>query len=550
MPVDYSKWDALELSDDSDIEVHPNVDKRSFIRAKQNQIHQQRYERRHQIETLKYERVINDGLLKRIDALLESLRTHQDNAQTSDPDDFMMQALMDSNDMEEDEPPKPPAGVHTQDEQPRYSQMMASLVDQVKKEIGEKPDNWYKSYEKGIEGHKSKVQGLQKDLYTKLAELEKEESRRITVDQLHDGFNTSSVAKPEPPPPTTAPKKITKKKAETVEVLNPGSTKKIPPNTDAQSSGADADVDEPLSNNPTPAPEEDGDENDEDDITASPSAKEFAKLRPGDYKSMLAFISSHPSIVTERESDGLLMEAYAAQGDSKPKHAKQCVHASLLLQYCRSLGRDGVGLFFKRITTPGHNAQKMFLDDVNNTYNKLKERVKELAAEKAKNGDGTTAGVEQIQLHAVEPGTEIHINIPQPSSTDSVEITAREKFDAFPPGLQRALESGSLDKVNEVLGKMSVEEAEEVVGQMGENGMLSMEEGVIDGTTEEGKKRLEDLEREGGAGVGEKGAGEAVKEESNTTDGMDAKAKEHEEGKKKAKEVDEEKVVDIGDIVD
>ena len=543
MPVDYSKWDALELSDDSDIEVHPNVDKRSFIRAKQNQIHQQRYERRHQIETLKYERVINNGLLKRIDALLESLRTHQDNAQTSDPDDFMMQALMDSSDMAEDEPPKPPAGVHTQDEQPRYSQMMASLVDQVKKEIGEKPDNWYKSYEKGIQGHRSKVQGLQKDLHTKLAELEKEESRRITVDQLHDGFNTSSVAKPEPPPPTIAPKKQTKKKAETVEVLNPGSTKKEPTNTDVQSSGADADVDEPLPNNPP----EDGDENDEDDITASPSAKEFAKLPPGDYKSMLSFISTHPSIVTERDSDGLLLEAYSAQGESNTKYAKQCVHASLLLQYCRSLGRDGVGLFFKRITTPGHNAQKMFLDDVNNTYNKLKERVKELAAEKAKSGDDATSGVEQIQLHAVEPGTEIHINIPQPSSTDSVEITAREKFDAFPPGLQHALESGSLNKVNEVLGKMSVEEAEEVVGQMGENGMLSMEEGVIDGTTEEGKKRLEELEREGREGAG---VGEEVPGEEGAGDAMGAKGTEHEDGKKKVEELDEEKVVDIGDIVD
>ena len=30
--LNYSKWDNLELSDDSDIEVHPNVDKRSFIR--------------------------------------------------------------------------------------------------------------------------------------------------------------------------------------------------------------------------------------------------------------------------------------------------------------------------------------------------------------------------------------------------------------------------------------------------------------------------------------------------------------------------------------
>ena len=49
--------------------------------------------------------------------------------------------------------------------------------------------------------------------------------------------------------------------------------------------------------------------------------------------------------------------------------------------------------------------------------------------------------------------------------------------------------------MNEVLGKMSVEEAEEVVGQLGEGGMLSMQEGVIDGTTVEGQERLKELEK-------------------------------------------------------
>ena len=51
---------------------------------------------------------------------------------------------------------------------------------------------------------------------------------------------------------------------------------------------------------------------------------------------------------------------------------------------------------------------------------------------------------------------------------------------------------------------MSVSEAEEVVEQLGEGGMLSLEEGVIDGTTEEGKERLRELEekaRDEGEGV-------------------------------------------------
>jgi len=47
-----------------------------------------------------------------------------------------------------------------------------------------------------------------------------------------------------------------------------------------------------------------------------------------------------------------------------------------------------------------------------------------------------------------------------------------------------------------VLGKMSVEEAEEVVERLGEGGMLSLEEGVIDGTTVEGRERLKALEKE------------------------------------------------------
>lgn len=147
----------------------------------------------------------------------------------------------------------------------------------------------------------------------------------------------------------------------------------------------------------------------------------------------------------------------------------------------------------RRITTPGHQAQKVFLDDVNSTYERIANRTAELATKPA---DPSAGATEQIQLHAVDPGTQININIPQPGSSDQIEVKAREIFDQFPPGLQRALESGQLDKVNEVLGKMSVGEAEEVVEKLGEGGMLSLERGVIDGTTEEGRERLAELERD------------------------------------------------------
>ncbi|KAF3483633.1 uncharacterized protein GIQ15_02957 [Arthroderma uncinatum] len=479
MVLDYSKWDALELSDDSDIEVHPNVDKQSFIRAKQNQIHQQRQQRRHEIATLGYERIINDGLLKRIDGLLNVLKKH--GSDSRNPEELVFQALIESaGDPKEDQPPAPPENVHTREAQPKYSQMMGSLVDQVKKEIdGSKPEDRYQAFITGVEGHKNKVLSLQQELLEKLAELEKEEGRKITSDSIHTGFDSSFVsaskAKPEPK----------KTKESSVELLNPGSAD----NMEAVSSGAEADI-------------EDG-EGDEENITVKPMTKRFAKLKTGDYRELFAFITDHPDIMTEKKTDELLMEAFNAQIAGDEAYARQCVHHGLLLQYCRSLGKDGVALFFKRITTKDHRAGVMFRDDVNDTYNRIKIRAKELA----KSSNEGPSEVEQIQLHAVDPSTQLNISIPPADSQDAAHIAAREIFDRFPPGLQKALESESLDEVNKVLGKMSVEEAEDVVEKLGESGILTVEQGIVDATTEEGKQWLEELEAEG------KAAGKAAEPE-------------------------------------
>ena len=257
-----------------------------------------------------------------------------------------MQALMEAaGDPAQDEPPKPPEGVHSKSEQPRYSQMMGSLVDQVKKEIDESGSggDWRHSYIKGVEGHQRKVTDLQQELEQKLMELEREEGRKITSDSIHTGFNTSSVTKEKPKP---KPKSTSKPNAETVEVLNPGSIKKNISRTDSvQSSGADADIDEPLSALQEPAAD---DNEEEEHIEPTTLGREFAKIKKGDYNACRKFISEHHDVVAERETDGLLVEAFNAQMDGKEAYAKQCVHQALLLQYCRTLGRNGVDVFFKR----------------------------------------------------------------------------------------------------------------------------------------------------------------------------------------------------------
>lgn len=155
-------------------------------------------------------------------------------------------------------------------------------------------------------------------------------------------------------------------------------------------------------------------------------------------------------------------------------------------------------LFYPSITSKDHQAGVLFRNDVNETYHKIKTRTAELAMENSAAND--SAGVEQIQLHAVDPNTKIHITIPPLNSADPEEVEARKIFDAFPLDLQKALQSESLDEVNKVLGGMSVEQAEDIVEKLGQGGMLSLEEGIVDATTEEGRKKLEEIELEGRKG--------------------------------------------------
>lgn len=480
MPVDYSKWDALELSDDSDVEVHPNVDKRSFIRAKQNQIHMQREQRKNQIATLKYERQINDALIQRISSLLNSLKAHAADAESGkrNPGEIAFAAVMESAaglKREDDIPPERPAGVHGSEEKmPTYSKMMATLLDQVNQAMEErkvKQEDRYTAMVAEIQDHLDKVTNLQKELLAKLDELEKEDVRKITSESIHTGFDSSHVSKSDP----SAPKG--KKEDTQIELLNPNFSASKP--EEAGSSSKEAEVDE--------------------EVEASPAAKQFAKIKIGSYNESLSFLGKHPEILKEKETDGLLIMAFDAQLDGKDDFARQYVHQALLLQYCRTLGRDGVALFFKRIMTKGHQAQEVFAKDVQGMYQNIRTRAAEINKQRAASGTGLAEGegVEQIQLHAVEPGTVINIQVPPENSEDPEVQEARKIFEGFSPEMKKALESGSLDEVNKVLGNMKVDEAEEMVGKFGEAGVLSLEQDIIDATTKEGQAEWEQLREQG-----------------------------------------------------
>ncbi|KAI1180045.1 Cdc37 N terminal kinase binding-domain-containing protein [Nemania sp. FL0916] len=438
MPVDYSKWDNLELSDDSDIEVHPNVDKRSFIRAKQNQIHAERQQRRHEITTLKYEHQINDGLISRLTTLIAFMRSSPPDAESSIAENALRAVLEIAGNPEGDKLPERPEGVHTQVKNPplTYSRIITNMLDLVNEALNEgKIEHSYTSMVEELGNHLKKVQDLQKQLLARLAELEGEEGRKITSESIHTGFDSSYVAKSDPSTSSTSEKKSDDSK---LELLNPNWSMKEPdPNKTAT------------------------EELEEAELEVSEDGRKFANISSANLRESHAFMIAHPHIVTEKETDSILIMAFDTLIQNPfefEKLSRNYVHQGLLLQYCRALGKDGVPLFFKRMTTPGHQAQGMFAKDVNETYSRIKTRALELHA-KQKGG-----GVEQIQLQALEPGLELKIQIPPENSEDEAEKNARAIYETFSPDMRKALESGSLEQINEVLGNMEVPEAEEIVG--------------------------------------------------------------------------------------
>lgn len=79
-----------------------------------------------------------------------------------------------------------------------------------------------------------------------------------------------------------------------------------------------------------------GEADDEDDMEASPTAKRIAKFAFGDYAGSLEFIGKNPGILVEKETDGLLVEAFNAQSNATSKndedYARQCVMVQALTQ--------------------------------------------------------------------------------------------------------------------------------------------------------------------------------------------------------------------------
>ncbi|GAA6021486.1 hypothetical protein JCM11491_006512 [Sporobolomyces phaffii] len=487
MPLNYNKWDSLQLSDDSDIEVHPNVDKKSMIRWKQRDIHEKREQRRQKLEAFKVEEPMNVSLIARIDSIIASAKVSETGSGATHVQNEIAKLKSGLGYTYE-------AKKFAPGEQPCEDHMIVSLLSQVIKAVHEEEEKTGKRdadeqrrterIVKTLEWHKERLLQRQEEIKQEKVDIDAEQKKWITSEDIHDGWDSKTIvsstptAQPKPSNPLTA--STSSKKSTQIETIN--------------SPGVQA----------AQIAKSDDSSSDEDLPTLTPSAVAFATIPPLDWEATRAAISADPSLLSEETGDALMVEAFniGMKGTrAGEKRVAELTEKALLGQYCRQLGRDGVALFFQRMTGQNPQALRMFLEDVAKTSTRIIERSKVVAAEQKASKEASAAsgaeGVEQIQLVPASENQVITFEVPDGPPPENLEITGEgsedlnpemvkqflqkrwDIFESFPKNLRKALGEKSLEKVNKVLGRMSVEDAEEVVGQLQEAGILSFETNEI-----------------------------------------------------------------------
>lgn len=460
MPIDYSKWDKIELSDDSDVEVHPNVDKPSFIRWKQRDIHEKRQQRNIEIKSILVQLTMYAKLNYRVDYLLKYLNASElldeatvvnvlnkkfDPAEKFDYEKLKQEKGDDLRKGLRDLTFDPEESANT----PPYNEMIEDLFTQVKEDHPEAATDGEKLIGH-IREHRQKIDDVLLKNTIKLDDLLYQKSMLISSDDIHPGFDRSFLNKDEEEAP--APKPAKKETVTTIETLNTPSEKT---------------VDEQF-----------------DELDLLPATAEFAKLPMKDLEASAQFLIKHTSICTENQKDSLIMTAFNHELDGNHLTVRQVVFQSLLLQYVSQLAgpkptRDltirAISLFFSKLKDPSQPASKAFMQDVDNTVNHIKTRCQILKKEQEENDDGEEA---LIQLKALDESTELFVNTPEQGTGDYEVFRTK-----LSPEMQKAIESGSLDEVNLVFAKMKVEEAEAILEIFNECNIIGVS-GVLENEDE------------------------------------------------------------------
>ncbi|RKP07622.1 Cdc37 N terminal kinase binding-domain-containing protein [Thamnocephalis sphaerospora] len=465
--LDYSRWDNLELSDDEDVECHPNVDKASFIRWRREDIHRRRQERRDKIEALKAEQMMNAALIARLTALEDSKELKDGASLTAIADRFRKQGRA--------------SDAERQGENPPFDEMIAVLLLQVQDAFNAaekrsggvaEPAAWLSD---NVRQHREKLKQRQSEAATELAKLEHEEGRTMTTENIcRDGFNKTIVNKDKSASAAKMAAKETKKTAkETVEVLNPGYKDAAQKQVSATSSAQGR-----------PIKRSDNDNDDDDIYIRTEEALEFAQTTalPDSYR----LVKANLWLLDDAIADQILAEAFEQQLADNGKMAQCYVRQAKILQYCAEMGPRGFEAFFQRLLGQDTRARQVFDEDVAKTYAHVQSRCKIIRKEKEQERE---RDAKRNELAGGDPNEPIEIAIPDNAS--DYDRKRAEAFSSFPAPFQHALLSGDLNKVNEALVGMEDEEAERILQLCKETDLLQIEEMEDDGEGEEAESEEE-----------------------------------------------------------
>lgn len=466
MPIDYSKWDKIELSDDSDVEVHPNVDKNSFIRWKQRDIHEKRQQRNIEIKSILVQLTMYAKLNTRVDYLLShnepSSLLNGNIAELLKPE-FNDKEKFDYEKLKEEKGDELRKGLRDLsfdkeeiENTPPYNEMVEDLFIQVKEDHPDAATDANKLIQY-IKDHRAKIDDILLKQTIKLDELLHQKSMLISSDDYHTGFDRSFLNKD-----AEEDSKKTEK-ATTMETIHTPS--KL---TSSESNNNESkDVDEMF-----------------DELKVLPETAEFGRIPKNDHEQSARFLARHPFICTEHQKDSLIMTAFDLQLGGKEDETAQIVHQSLLLQYVSQLVGNkynkeqtikAISLFFSKINDESLPAAVAFKQDVANTVNHIKTRCEVIKKEREEQGEEEE--VPLIQLRALDDSTELSVNTPQEGTKEyEIFLTKLSKE------MQDAIKSGNLDEVNRVFASMKIEDAEEVLevfnecNVIGVNGVLENED--------------------------------------------------------------------------
>ncbi|KAI9259307.1 hypothetical protein BY458DRAFT_534977 [Sporodiniella umbellata] len=320
MPLDYSKWDNLELSDDSDIEVHPNVDKRSMIKWKREAIHKERAERKAKMDYLTRFIPQQKSVLEKIGELEKLLESPGG-----------LQLVMTRLDRYRAET------AHLPKEQGTMQEVFTTMKAMIDTGLSrQSPQDVQATLMDRFRQTEKTVEKTLNDAQVELEKLQKEASKKLTSENMFTSENSSKTKSSE--------------KKQVIETLNPDASMK------------DLTLKE-----------------DEDENEMSPLAAGFSRCKT--FEESQKYLDKHSGILNEKTSDAILGEAFTAQLRGEEAYAKQCVHQSVILQNCGQLGRNGVQVFFSKIHVSDSAAQKMFYEYVDSLYTRIQKRCKEIASE-------------------------------------------------------------------------------------------------------------------------------------------------------------------------